>query len=67
MRRRGFTPIKLLFLAPLATGLMAGLWTEDPNATTRSSCVSCHTDESALIRNLKPVVATRSLLTSGAG
>ena len=59
--------IKTLFVALLVTGLLAGLWIEKPTATTRSSCVACHTDERALTRNLRPVVATRSALTSGAG
>jgi hypothetical protein len=36
-------------------------------SASASSCIACHTDETALKANLSPVVEKKSAMTSGAG
>ena len=38
-----------------------------PDLLAQSSCVSCHTQENLLIKNLAPKKEKKSALTSGAG
>ena len=38
-----------------------------PDLLAQSSCVSCHTQENLLKKNLAPKVEKKSALTSGAG
>ena len=38
-----------------------------PDLLAQSSCVSCHTNENQLKKNLAPKVEKKSALTSGAG
>ena len=63
--RRALT--KTLFLAILATGLLASSGTNAVESTSSSSCVICHTDENALTRNLSTVKPKKSAHTSGTG
>lgn len=58
---------KTLFLAILAACLLPGAGTNAVEATSQSSCISCHTDETALTRNLSTVKPKKSAHTSGVG
>jgi len=58
---------KTLFLAILAVSLVSSAGTNAVDATSRSSCVICHTDETALTRTLSTVKPKKSAHTSGVG
>ncbi len=65
-RRRSVLP-KILFLAILTTGLLSSAGTNAVDDTSPTSCVTCHTDETALTRNLSTVKPKKSTHTSGVG
>ncbi len=65
-RRRRFLP-KILFLVILTAGLLAGAGTNAVEETSPSSCVTCHTDEKALLATLSKKKSKKSTHTSGTG
>ncbi len=65
-QRRSILP-KTLFLATLTLGLLSGTGANAVDETSRSSCVSCHTDEGALLDNLSKEKPKKSAHTSGTG
>ena len=67
MQRRGGIRSKTLFLAMLVTALLPGAATNAVDDTSRSSCVVCHTDETALKSTLSTVKPKKSAHTSGVG
>ena len=67
MQAGGHPLLKTVVLLLLAFGLCLTIGVQPAGTTSRSSCVTCHTDEKALIRNLSPVKQQKSALTSGAG
>jgi hypothetical protein len=60
---RAWSPISLA--GPILAGLVMAA--PGPSAAGPSGCVTCHLDESMLVRNLGASSAKKSALQSGAG
>jgi hypothetical protein len=54
-------------VASAFSGLLAAGFPTDGRASGPSGCVTCHLDESMLVRNLAVSTARKSALQSGAG
>jgi len=67
MQGRAKSPLKILVLVLLATGILTIIGVNASDTTAPSSCVKCHTDEKALTSSLSPVKVKKSSMTSGTG
>ena len=55
------------YIAVVLTGLLAAGFASPTAAAEPSGCVTCHLDETLLVKNLSVIKAKKSAMQSGAG